>query len=150
MQEIINEIQDLQLKKEELEKQIEALKSQVTELDSNINEKKDELIKVMDDSAISTIDTDTDLNAMIFSKENVAYKNEAEVISWLKQNCQSDLIRIKTTESLDKTAIKKAIKNNPDLAADLDQFIEKTTTRWVVVTTKENHERMLEHINSGK
>ena len=49
-----------------------------------------------------------------------------------------------------RTVQKKAIKDDEKLAKGLEGFIEKTISEYVVVTDKENHKLMLEHIEKGK
>lgn len=146
---LINCIDTLQKQNEFKEKTINDLKEEVNKTNNDIDDLKQKLILELEEQNKTEFYFD-DLNACIFSKENVGYKDEAEVIKWLNQNCQSNFVKIKTTESIDKTALKKELKNNIDLANDLSQFLEKTITKYVVVTTKENHQKMLEHIKEGK
>ena len=86
----------------------------------------------------------------VVSKSNVGYKNENEVIKYLKENYNGNYIKVKTTESLDKTALKKAIKSDSVLKESLDPMIEETKTTYAVVTDFDNYEKMLEHIEAGK
>ena len=88
--------------------------------------------------------------ATYFSKENIGYTSEKEVLQYLKDNNYTTLISSKTTESLNKNALKKALKEDADLSKALENMTVTTLTEWIVVTDKENHDKMLEHIESNK
>lgn len=72
------------------------------------------------------------------------------MLNYLKDNNYKNLITVKTTESINKNALKKELKTNENLQKALDNLTIKSITDYVVVTSKENHEKMLEHIEQNK
>ena len=56
----------------------------------------------------------------------------------------------KTTTSLDKTVLKKDLKVDASLKEDLKDFVGDRVVEYVTVTTAENHQKMLEHIEESK
>ena len=148
---LMEEIFELKQNKEKLTKQIDKLKEEVTETDKLIDNKQSELLKEMKEINTKEITSDNgNIIATLFKRENVSYKSDAEVLKYLKENYSGKFIKSKITESLDKTNLKKAIKDDEKLAKGLEGFIEKTISEYVVVTDKENHKLMLEHIEKGK
>ena len=89
------------------------------------------------------------LVAAIFKKENIGYTSDSAVLDYLKANNRSDLIKVKVTESLDKVALKKALKTDAALSESLEAMTVHSITEYVVVTSEANYEKMLEHINEG-
>lgn len=85
-----------------------------------------------------------------FVRENVGYTSDEDVLNYLKNNYASQYIKTKITESLDKNALKKAIKTDTKLSEALESMTVKSSTEYVVVTDSENHKKMLEHINEQK
>lgn len=85
-----------------------------------------------------------------FVRENIAYTSDEDVLNYLKNNYASQYIKTKITESLDKNALKKAIKTDTKLSEALESMTVKSSTEYVVVTDSENHKKMLEHINEQK
>ncbi|MCK9470178.1 MAG: hypothetical protein M0Q88_00300 [Bacilli bacterium] len=114
--------------------QIENLSKELLLELNNINETQYEIL-------------DKKLVAQKFSRESVGYSDEAAVIAYLKEKYQANYIKTKITESLDKNALKKALKKDENLAKHLEDMTVKNTTEYVVVTDFENHQKMLEHIN---
>lgn len=144
----INEKQAL---KEQLEKQIEDLKQQVTNLDAEITTNKDGLFAEMSKEKLTEFyDEKSNLYANVFSKVSVGYTSDNEVIAKLKANGYANFVKVKTTEALDKNPLKKALKEDEALQKIINPLIVESTTSWVVVTTNENHQKMLEHIEENK
>ena len=148
-EELIKEIFELKKQKEDLEQKQEEYKIQINNLNATIDLKEKDLLNAMKAADTKEIDL-TDIVATYFSKENVSYTSDAAVLSYLKENNYNDLITTKTTESLNKNALKKALKTDLNLSKALEDLTVTNLTEWVVVTTKENHDKMLEHIEQNK
>ena len=146
---LVQTIFNLKKQKEDLESKQTDIKNQIATLDNEIETKEKDLLVFMKESDSKEIDL-TDIVATYFSKENVSYTSDKDVLDYLKQNNYNDLITIKTTESLNKNALKKALKTDENLSKALNDLTVTNITEWVVVTTKENHDKMLEHIESNK
>ena len=149
MDSLIKNIYNAQLKVAELDSEIEKLKAEKAEVENQMKSYSDELMSNMKKDNLTEL-TEEGLYANYFSKENVSYKDEKQVLDYLKNNGYSNLIRLKTTESLDKTPLKKALKTDSKLAEALNELTIRTTTEYVTVTTEENHTKMLEHIETAK
>lgn len=146
---LISDIYELKELKKSLEEVVSNIKSSIASIDSKIESKEALLIEVMRQFGLEKDSEVENLVAAIFKKENIGYRNDAEVLAYLKSINRADLIKVKTTESLDKVAIKKAIKADSVLADQLADMTTKTITEYVVVTTTDNYTKMLEHIDEG-
>lgn len=146
MQELIKEIYQLKRQKEDIDNQIAALKAQASELDKNISDKANTLLEAMKTNNIHEIEAD-DVKAGWFTKENISYTSDSDVLDYLKKNNYNEYITTKTTESLAKNPLKKAIKTNQQLAEALASMTVHKVTEYTVVTSKENYEEMLKHID---
>ena len=153
MEELVKEIFDLKSQKEKMETELQEketyYKSIISDLDSQIELKEKDLLTAMKTLDNKEVEVDN-LVATYFSKENVSYTSDSDVLNYLKENNYTTLINSKTTESLNKNALKKALKTDLDLSKALEKLTIKTVTEYVVVTTKENHIKMLEHIDNNK
>ena len=146
---LISDIYGLKEVKKQLEDVVTNLKSSISSIDAKIEEKEQALLEQMKASGVD-VDKDVEnLVAAIFKKENIGYISDSAVLDYLKANNRSDLIKVKVTESLDKVALKKALKADTVLAEDLDAMTIRSVTEYVVVTSGTNYEKMLEHINEG-
>ena len=147
-EELIKQIFDLKNQKKELEEKQSWYKQEIEKLDTEIDAKQKDLLNAMKEANTLEIDLG-DIVATCFSKENVSYISDKDVLTYLKDNNYNDLITTKVTESLNKNALKKALKDNTDLSSALEALTVKSVTEWVVVTDKENHQKMLEHIEEN-
>ena len=147
MEKLISEIHALKVEKEALEKEQEVLKDKISALDTDINAKNTELLNKLKELKQDLVEYN-DLVAYKGHVDTVAYKDEKEVLKYLKDNGYNNLITIK--ESLAKNPLKAALKKNEELKKALDDMLENKTTEYVVVTTKENYKQILEHIEENK
>lgn len=147
--ELIKDIYKLKTDRQDLENKITYYKAQIEALDTEIDAKQKDLLNAMKDAKELEVSVG-DIIATYFSKENVGYTSEKDVLNYLKENNYTTLISSKITESLNKNALKKALKENADLSKALEEMTVTTLTEWVVVTDKENHDKMLEHIEENK
>ena len=149
MEKLIKEIFELQTKKKSLEAEQESVKTEITNIDNEISEKQKVLLEQMKSAETKEIDLG-DIVATTFSKENISYTDEKDVLKYLKEHNYTTLITTKTTESLNKNNLKKELKTNEELKQALDSMTITKLTEWVVVTDKENHIKMMEHIEENK
>ncbi len=127
---------------------ITALKANITEESAEVEKLSEELLSELKSSNTHVYElADKQLVAEKFARENVGYTSESDVLNWLKTNLNGQFIKTKVTESLDKNALKKALKKDENLAKHLEAMTVKNITEYVVVTDFENHQKMLEHIN---
>ena len=146
---LISDIYALKEVKKQLEDVVTNLKSSISSIDTKIEEKEQALLAQMKASGIE-LDKDVEnLVAAVFKKENIGYTSDSAVLEYLKANNRSDLIKVKVTESLDKVALKKALKTDVALSESLDAMTVRSVIEYVVVTSEANYEKMLEHINEG-
>ena len=148
MEELIKQIFYLEKSKKDLEEEQAKLKRDIDNLDIRIVEKKKDLLNAMKNAKELELSVE-DIVATYFSKENVGYTNEKDVLNYLKENNYTTLISSKTTESLNKNALKKALKEDNKLSEALKDLTTTSITEWVVVTDKETHQKMLEHIEEN-
>ena len=148
MEELIKQIFHLEKSKKDLEEEQAKLKRDIDNLDIRIAEKKKDLLNAMKDKKELEVSVD-DIVATYFSKENVSYTSEKDVLNYLKENNYTTLISSKTVESLNKNALKKALKEDIKLSEALKNLTTTSITEWVVVTDRETHQKMLEHIEEN-
>lgn len=148
MEELIKEIFYLEKTKKDKEEEQTKLKEAISNLDVQIQEKKKLLLDAMKEAKSEEITTEN-IIATCFSKENISYTSDKDVLTYLKENNYNDLITTKTTESLNKNALKKALKTDTSLNEALEGMTIKSLTEWVVVTDSETHQKMLEHIEEN-
>lgn len=149
MKDLINEVFELKKKLKELEDKESKLKEEKAALSNEIDEKEKILLEKMKEANSKEIDLG-EIVATMFSKENVSYTSDKDVLNYLKEHDYNDLITTKITEALNKNNLKKALKTDEALSKALEEMTIKTTTDYVVVTSKENHMKMLEHIDNSK
>jgi len=129
------------------EKIIEKAKENISSLEESIVNNKAELLSLIQDD--KPIEKD-DKVAIRMHRPNVGYTDESAVIKWLKENFNGKLVKTKITESLEKNPLKKELKTNQKLIEGLKPFIVNSVTDYVVVTNKDNYQKMLEEIKEGK
>ena len=151
IEKLIQEIYGLKVVKKQKKESLEQIKLDIERLDNKIETLSQELLKEFKNNKLPryTLD-DKNLIAEKFSRENIGYTSDSDVLNYLKTNYNSQYIKTKITESLDKNALKKAIKTDSVLAEALQSMTVKSVTEYIVVTDTENYKRMLEHINEGK
>ena len=151
LNEKIKKVYDLKMKQEEIQAKQEELKQQLSELTQEQEKLSNEILVEMKTNNVSEQDTDN-LVAQYFSKNEFSYGDEKLLLSKLKELSLDKFIKTvtKTTTSIDKNNLKKELKVNVDLKESLKDYVGDRLVEYVVVTTKEKHERMLEHIEENK
>ena len=151
LNEKIKKVYDLKMKQEEIQAKQEELKQQLNDLTQEQERLSNEILVEMKTNNVSEQDTDN-LVAQYFSKNEFSYGDEKLLLSKLKELSLDKFIKTvtKTTTSIDKNNLKKELKVNVDLKESLKDYVGDRLVEYVVVTTKEKHERMLEHIEENK
>ena len=150
-EDLIKSIYDLSLDIESKTKELEKLKENIDFLTSEMEEYKDSLLKMMKDDGDIELHGD-DIVAQYFKKNEFSYGDEKALLNKLQEMQLNQYIKVttKTTTSIDKNALKKDLKTKEDLKESLKDFVGDRVTEYVVVTTEEKHQKMLEHIEAGK
>ena len=148
MENLLREIYNLQQQKDIFKTNIQRLNEQVAETDQLIENKKALLLEKIKDANISEF-THDDLVCIKNEKHSIGYKSESEVIEMLKNRYDGNYLNVKVSESIDKRALKKAIKENLELSSDLNALTEDKITEYLIVTTVENRARMIEHMEKN-
>ena len=111
MEELIKEIYQLKQQKKDLEKEQEDIKSKVNTIDTEIEGKQKLLLEKMKASDKKVVDLG-DIVAETFSKENISYKDDKDVLKYLKDYNYTSLISTKITESINKNNLKKEFRHH--------------------------------------
>lgn len=150
VQSLMQQIYDLKKSKEDKEKIIKDNTDEVKKLDDNIDTLSKNLLLIFNTANEKIYKwEEKDLVAQKFSRENIGYTSENDVLTYLKNNYNAQYIKTKITESLDKNALKKAIKTDTQLSTALEAMTVKSTSEFIVVTDSKNYQLMLEHINAN-
>ena len=151
LNEKIKKVYELKTKQEEIQAKQEELKQQLNDLAQEQEMLSSEILAEMKTNNVSEQDTDN-LVAQYFSKNEFSYGDEKLLLSKLKELSLDKFIKTvtKTTTSIDKNNLKKELKVDADLKETLKDYVGDRLVEYVVVTTKENHEKMLEHIDNSK
>ena len=144
-------INEKQLLIDKLNESLDELKTTIANTQAEVDSLKEEVLEGMQESNIYEYeDVEGKLFVNKFSRHNVGYTDEKAVIETLKSIGMSNLIRIKTTEALDKTPLKKELKANAALSEALKPYVLDSTTNYVVVTTEASHAKMLEAMEGNR
>lgn len=151
LNEKIKKVYELKTKQEEIQAKQEELKQQLNDLAQEQETLSNEILVEMKTNNVSEQDTDN-LVAQYFSKNEFSYGDEKLLLAKLKELSLDKFIKTvtKTTTSIDKNNLKKELKVDADLKETLKDYVGDRLVEYVVVTTKENHEKMLEHIDNSK
>ena len=141
---------------EEKKKQLEELQAQISMLEECINDNKTLLLEGMkEDNEVEFKLKCSDGNylfANLFSKNEFSYGDEKALLAKLQEMNLDKYIKVttKTTTSLDKNTLKKDLKVDVSLKEDLKDFVGDRVVEYVTITSAENHQKMLEHIEESK
>ena len=148
---LINDIYSMSQEIEEKTQQMAKLKEEIEALTASVDANKDSLLTLMKEDNDVELHGD-DLVAHYFQKNEFSYGDEKALLAKLQELKLSQYIKVttKTTTSIDKNVLKKDLKTKEDLKESLKEFVGDRLVEYVVVTTEENHQRMLEHIEESK
>lgn len=146
--ELIKEIYNLKAEKAKIEEEMEKSKERLKVLTELIDERSDSLLYDMLNENVDYTENDN-IVAKRMARKSIKYSNEQDILADLKENYEGKFIRTKTTETLDKMGFKKAIKNDKEFSEKMSKYICTTDEPFVVVTSKENYNLMMEHLNKN-
>lgn len=147
---LIESINSMQNEIANLKAQIEQLQAQMASKTNEVENAKATLLAQMRDEGLEDYhDEEHDLFVTMFNKVSIGYSSDSDVIAKLRGTEFAKFIRVKTTEALDKNPLKKEVKSNAKLNELLKPLIVENSTAYVTVTTRENHTKMLEHIEEN-
>ena len=149
MKELIEKIYQLQTNKENLEKQKNEIQANIDALDAELEASKAELLKQMQSDGVNTFTAD-DIKAGTFHRKDIAWLDDKALLEYLTSTGQEQYINTKVTKSVAKAALKKAMKTNEPLKESLSPYFGYKETDYVIVTTTDNFDAMLKHIEEGK
>ena len=149
MTDLIKTIFDLKEQISAKEAELAQLKADTEALKIQYEELAAQLLADMKADGKIEVDVD-DLVAQYFCKNEFSYGDEKALLAYLVASNLTEYITVKTTQAINKAALKKDLKVNNSLKESLSNFVGDKKTEYVVVTTKENHQRMLEHIEESK
>ena len=147
-EEKVKRVNVLKTLKDENSAKMATLKEEATNIDSELETLLKELLEEMKSQDMVEIEVE-DLVASKFAKNEFSYGDEKALLNYLLEKNMQQYVTTKTTQSINKTSLKKDLKVNQDLKESLKDFVGDRLTEYVVVTTKENHQKMLEHIEAN-
>lgn len=145
MTELIKRIYELKEQIGDNESKMAELKSANAILESEYDELSAQLLAEMKEQDKAEVSVD-DLVAQYFCKSEFSYGDEKALLNYFIDKGMTDYITLKTSQSLNKAALKKDLKTNESLKESLKDYVGDRKVEYVVVTTEEKHQRMLEHI----
>lgn len=139
-----------------LNEELETLAKQKEELEQKIKDietmRDNYLVEILDEFKKNDKKEEQvgDVFATYFSRKEFVWLDEAGLLKQLQENNANEFIKVKTTTSIDKNALKKAFKTNEALKERYNEFYANKLIEYVVVNAGETHQRMLEHIEETK
>ena len=89
-----------------------------------------------------------DVIASIGVNSTTGYDDEEAVKKYLSDNGLGDFLKVEV--SIKKKELNKELKDNAALKEAINSFISTKYTKYIVVTDRDNHDKMLEHKLSKK
>lgn len=135
-----------------IDSDIEKLKNNKNELQKRLDELNLEILSEMVKEDKREIETEDHIFANHYTRTEFTYGDEKALLGYLQEYGLTDYYNIKTTTtvSINKNALKKALKTKQDLKESLKDFVGDKTTDYVVVVDAETHQKMLDHMEEGK
>lgn len=150
----IRHIYDLKSQSKALQDSMDKCKATKKEIDADIEKETSILLEaVQKANSNKELDKDNsyasdDLVVSLLHNFSIEYKDESAALKWLEDNHYDTLY--KTTVSIDKNKLKTALKKDAVLSEGLKPYTEEKTTEYLVVTSRENTEKLREHIAESK
>ena len=142
---LMEKINAEQVEADKLTKQKEQVDKELKERNATIEAYKKQLLPLLESSDPVEYNN---LVAQKMIKKSPGYSDEDAIIAYLQKFYDGQFV--KTTYSINKNDLKKELKTNTTLTETLKPYMGEKVTEYVVVTTKENHIKMLEHMEAGK
>ena len=155
MEDLMKRIEEAYKIKEEIEKinqEIKSLEEKKKVLENQYEEINPSLLDWMITSNTKEVETEDHIFLNYFTRTEFTYGDEKALLKYLQDNKLNDYINSKTTTtiSINKNALKKDLKEKPELKESLKDYVGDKTTNYIVITNEENHQKLFEHIEGGK
>lgn len=148
---LLTDIFNLKELKNKAEAELNAVKEKINAIDAEISLKSGLLLEELTTNNMTTYNPEnTDLIALKCSQKSFEYYDESKCILALHDAGYSNLVKVKSTSSLDKNAIKKAVKSDNALLDLINAHSGEKITEYVIVTTLENYQKIQERSNSNE
>lgn len=149
MENLINKFYETKLEKEAIDNQINELKEKSNILETTLEELRYEITKELKEKSLDSFITNNQFIAVYSEKLSTTWVNELEIKNKLKANGYDKFIKPKLTESLDKNAIKKALKIDSKLHNLIGPSIIQEPKSTAIITTVENYQKMISEIQDN-
>ena len=147
MQQLVVVYRELKKKRTELEAEKAKLDAQLKEIQSNMDILEADALETIEDMGVDAYTYDG-MTVSLMCRNSRQYDNVEALISELKAQGLNQLVRVK--EELNKVELNKALKDDDELNDLVNRYSKESQTRYVVITSEENTQKMREHINESK
>lgn len=141
-EEKINKVFELESFADSKEAEKKAIDAEIKAARNEADEIKTELLKEFLENNVNEKDVG-DVVASIGVTSTTGYDDEEAVKKYLSDNGFNDFLKVEV--SIKKKELNKELKDNAALKEAINPFISTKQTKYLVVTDRENHEKMLEH-----
>lgn len=141
-EEKINKVFELESFADFREGEKKAIEEEIKAARNEANGIKAELLKEFLENNINEKEVG-DVIASIGVTSTTGYDDEEAVKKYLSDNGFNDFLKVEV--SIKKKELNKELKDNAALKEAINPFISTKQTKYLVVTDRENHEKMLEH-----
>jgi len=141
-EEKINKVFELEYFADFREGEKKAIEEEIKAARNEANGIKAELLKEFLENNINEKEVG-DVIASIGVTSTTGYDDEEAVKKYLSDNGFNDFLKVEV--SIKKKELNKELKDNAALKEAINPFISTKQTKYLVVTDRENHEKMLEH-----
>lgn len=141
-EEKINKVFELESFADSKEAEKKAIDAEIKAARNEADEIKTELLKEFLENNVNEKDVG-DVVASIGVTSTTGYDDEEAVKKYLSDNGLGNFLKVDV--SIKKKELNKELKDNAALKEALNSFISTKQTKYLVVTDRENHEKMLEH-----
>ena len=143
MEALINTFYQTKLEKEAIDAQVKELKEKADALEITLDTLRADITQRLKEQSLDSFTTANQFIAVYSEKLATTWVNETAIKNQLRANGYDKFIKPKVTESLDKNAIKKALKVDPDLYKLVAPSIIQEPKGTTIITTVENYQKMV-------
>lgn len=148
MNELINNFYKLKEEKESIDQNIKELKQQSDSLACMLDDLRNQITGKLREQSLESFTTDQNYIAVYSEKLSTTWVDEEQIKKQLLENGYGKFLKSKTTQSLDKNAIKKALKTDSELYKLVANSIVQEPKQSALITTVENYEKMLSEMQN--
>ena len=148
MNELINNFYKLKEEKESIDQHIKELKQQSDSLACMLDDLRNQITSKLREQSLESFTTDQNYIAVYSEKLSTTWVDEEQIKKQLLENGYEKFLKSKTTQSLDKNAIKKALKTDSELYKLVANSIVQEPKQSALITTVENYEKMLSEMQN--